>query len=274
MKTLPTFLQLEKYRISPLDVVRMTFRCAPDAIRPDVILMPWWKPAIFSPWVDQITTITEDILYEIEYKGKPISVIRSGIGAPQAGDTTLALGCTPCQRILFAGSVGGLRPEMRVGDLMLAEYSVSGDGYCRYLEADPSARDCFLDRTYPDETLSQALARSLAPLAQEAGVSVHTGPIFCIDTILAQFSRLEFIAKDLGCAGIEMETAAVFKAARLVGIQAAPLFSISDVPVIKKSLYSGRSEEEKEARREIRSKVLARALLECLMSGIPSPAGG
>lgn len=273
MITPPAFLQLGKYDISPLDVVRMTFRCAPDAIRPDVILMPWWKPAIFSPWVDQITTITDDILYEIEYKGKPISVIRSGIGAPQAGDATLALGCTPCQRILFAGSVGGLRPDLHVGDLMLAEYSVSGDGYCRYLEADPAARDCFLDRFYPDQVLAQALARAVAPLAQEADVPVHTGAIFCIDTILAQFGRLEFIAKDLGCAGIEMETAAVFKAARLVGIQAAPLFSISDVPVIKKSLYAGRSENEKEARRQIRSKVLARALLECLVNSI-LPAGG
>ena len=266
MKTLPAFLQLEKYGISPIDIIWMTFHCPPDAIHPDVILMPWWQPTIFSPWVDQITTISDSLLYEMEYRGRPISVIRSGIGAPQAGDTTLALGCTPCERILFAGSVGGLHPDIRIGDLMLPQYSVSGDGFCRYLETDPAARDCFLERIFPDETLSRAVARSATALGQEAGVAVHTGPIFCIDSILAQFGKLDTIAGDLGCIGIEMETAAVFKAAHVVGIQAAALFSVSDVPVIKKSLYVGRTQEEKEYRREIRSKVLARALLDCLQS--------
>jgi purine-nucleoside phosphorylase len=61
-----------------------------------------------------------------------------------------------------------------------------------------------------------------------------------------------------------METAAAFKAARLVGIQAAALFSVSDVPARIQSLFSGRPEEEKEHRREIRKKVLAKALLDTL----------
>ena len=61
-----------------------------------------------------------------------------------------------------------------------------------------------------------------------------------------------------------METAAVFKAARLVGIQAAALFSVSDVPIRNQTLYGGRPETEKEQRKEIRQKVLAKALLEAI----------
>ena len=61
-----------------------------------------------------------------------------------------------------------------------------------------------------------------------------------------------------------METAAAFKAARMVGIPAAALFSVSDVPVKNQSLFSGRPEAEKDYRKEIRSQVLAKALLDCL----------
>jgi len=208
--------------------------------------------------------ITPNVLYEMVFQGKPLSFVRSGVGAPQAGDAVLALSCTPCKRILFAGSVGGLRPDMLVGDLMMPEFSYAGDGFCRYLQPGSPTKDCFLERNTPDERLSAALSRATNPLAHQAGVTVHTGPVFSIDTILAQFSILDEIANQLGCIGIEMETAAVFKAARLAGMRAAALFSVSDVPVKNQTLFAGRLQEEKDHRQEIRSKVLAKALLDCL----------
>jgi purine-nucleoside phosphorylase len=63
-----------------------------------------------------------------------------------------------------------------------------------------------------------------------------------------------------------METAAVFKAARLAGIRAAALFSVSDVPVNNQTIFAGRSPAEQDYRKEIRSKVLVKALLDCLQS--------
>lgn len=264
MKPPLDFLQLEKYHISPVDVTRMVFRCAPEVIHADVILAPWWKAEIFDLWADQITTVTPNVLYEMVFQGKLISFVHSGVGAPQAGDAVLALSCTPCERILFTGSVGGLRPDMLVGDLMIPEFSYAGDGFCRYLQAGFPTKDCFLERNAPDEGLSSALSRVTFPLARQAGVTLHTGPVFSIDTILAQFSILDEIANKLGCIGIEMETAAVFKAARMVGIPAAALFSVSDVPVKNQTLFAGRLPAEQDHRKEIRSKVLAKALLECL----------
>jgi purine-nucleoside phosphorylase len=246
-------------------VVRMTFRCDPEAIHPDVILMPWWQPEVFSLWVDQIATITPNKLFELEFKGKPISIVRSGIGAPQSGDAVLALGCTACERIWFAGSVGGLQSDMCIGDLVIPSSSYSGDGFCRYLQPGFPREDCFLENVYPDESLSKMVVHVAAPLASAEGVAVYSGPVYSTDSILTEFSRLDDIINDLGCIGIEMETAAVFKAARLVGIRAAALFSVSDVPVRNQSIYAGRSEEQKAHRRETRRKVLAKALLDCLL---------
>ncbi len=264
MKSLPPTFQLDQYNVTPADVTQMAFHCPPDAIHPDVIFMPIWQPEIFSLWVDEITTITPNVLYELVYQGKPVSIVRSGVGAPLAGDATLALGCTACQRIWFAGSVGALRQDMRIGDLLVPDFAFSGDGFCRYLQPGPLTQDCFLEKCAPDEALTGALARRAALLAKSGGITLHTGPVFSSDTILAQFSRLGYISTELGCAGIEMETAAVFKAARSVGIRAAALLSISDVPVVGKSLFAGRPPAEREHRRETRKKILAKALLDCL----------
>jgi purine-nucleoside phosphorylase len=67
-----------------------------------------------------------------------------------------------------------------------------------------------------------------------------------------------------GCIGIEMETAAVFRAARLVGITAAALLQFSDVIPARKSLFAGRTPLERERRREVRKTVLAQAAVNAL----------
>lgn len=264
MHPLPEFLQLEKYGITPSDVIQMAFHCDPAAIHPDVILMPIWQPEIFSLYADQITTIVPNTVFELTYQGIPATLLRTGVGAPLAGDSTLALGCTDCRRIWFAGSVGGLRAGMRIGDLVMPELSISGDGFCRYLQPGPLTRDSFAEKCLPDEPLASTLALRAVQLANDGGVALHAGPVFSTDTILAQFSRLDYIAQDLGCIGIEMETAAVFKAARMVGIRAAALLSVSDLPIIGKSLFAGRPDEERQRRRETRQQILAKALLDCL----------
>jgi purine-nucleoside phosphorylase len=265
---LPAFIDLESYQISPSDVVETAFHCAAERIRPDVILFPWWHPTVLERWVESVVTITPDVLYEVVYRGKAISVGRSGIGAPQAGDMTLALGFTGCKRLLFAGSVGGLRPEMRIGDLLLPLVSLAGDGFCRYLQPGFPLDDTFLEKVEPNAELSAALEHVTAGLAREGQTALHRGPVYCTDSILGQFGKLDYIQDELGCVGIEMESAAVFKAARLVGIQAAALMSLSDVPARRQTLFAGRSKEEREHRDGTRSLILAKALLDCLTNSI------
>jgi purine-nucleoside phosphorylase len=99
----------------------------------------------------------------------------------------------------------------------------------------------------------------------QAAVPLHEGSVFSIDSILAQFFRLDGFARQYGCIGIEMETAATFKAAALVGIQASALLQVSDVLPRKKSFFSGIAEQEHAARRRIRAEVLSQIVLDLLV---------
>ena len=260
---IPEYFELVKYNIAHEDVVRTYLRCEPSEIRQNVIVTPIWS----TDFIDRFpgtTTVSEGYVYEVEYRDRQISLIRSGIGAPQTGDVVLALGCTPCERVIFTGSVGGLDSSMGIGDLLLVEESVSGEGFSRYLADDVKTIDSFLQAAHPDATLTDILRRSASRISERESIRLHAGRVFSIDTILGQFFRQEHLAGELGCTGIEMETSATFNAARLVGIQAAALLQVSDLPMAGKSLFAGRTAEENERRRLIRRTILPEVLLDSL----------
>jgi hypothetical protein len=62
-----------------------------------------------------------------------------------------------------------------------------------------------------------------------------------------------------------METAATFGATRLIGIEACALLQISDVLPLKRSFFSGRTEQENRYRKLVRAKVLSKIVLDLLV---------
>ena len=266
---LPAFLDLAKHGITPEDVVRTYLGCCPTDICKSAIIMPIWDAAIFDKHVDSTTTVFEGrtrAVWRIEYRGERFSLIRSGMTAAFAGDIVLALGCTPCETLLFSGSVGGLLPSMKIGDFVIAERSVCGEGFSRYLEPEVQPRDCFSDTAAPDASLTSRLKRVAQEVSRKHSIALHSGSVVSVDSILAQFFRLDHFVEHHECIGVEMETSATFKAADLVGIRAAALLQVSDVIPTGKSLFSGRTEEEMNEKKRIKTHILPKILLETLVA--------
>ncbi len=264
---LPSYFALDRFGITPADVTRLALGCEPERIHPDVVLTPVWHLEQILDGARLVETVTPKRVFNFSYNSRPFTVIRSGIGAPMAGDAVLALACTACTRLVFTGSVGGLVPGMPIGDLVLAAEAVAGDGYSNYLAPGPLAPSAFLSVATPDAGLTARLG-DLAEGARAAhGVSLTRGRIFSGDALVAQFHHLPGIVRDHGCIGIEMEVAAVFRAAALTGIRAAALLQLSDVPADGKSLFAGRSEAEQERKWGLRRRVLAPLVLDAISAG-------
>ena len=248
------------------DICRNEFSCEPEQIHEQVVLAPWWQPTLLTPYgvtIEQLSDAHEGV-WDLSLDGRRFTYIRTGIGAPVVIDAVFALSGSPCRSILFLGSVGGLKPEIRIGDIVIPEYSVCGDGACRYVTTG-SARenDCFGERYAPDRAAFDALCAIAAEVTARAGTSWHIGRAFSVDTIFAQFAHIDEILA-MGCNCIEMETAALFKASAACGIRAGALFNVSDNTVTKQSLYSGRSDTEIEYQRQTRRSILARIALRAL----------
>ena len=101
-------------------------------------------------------------------------------------------------------------------------------------------------------------------IAGKNNVNYHMGKNFSIDTIIAQFAHIDEII-DMGCNCIEMETAALFKSAEICNISAGAVFSVSDNTIMKKSLLSGMTKDEKEYEKNVRKNVLTKIVIESFL---------
>lgn len=231
-------------------------------IRENVILTPGWPPERVAGLGEAELISANGPLYgitvwEVDTGEKAVTYIRTGCGAPAVMDALLSLGETGCKRVLFLSSIGALDPAMEVGDLVLPEYSVSGDGASRYLT--DSFADTLGEKSYPDPALFARLKEETQAVCGQEGVSWRLGRPFCTDSFLAQFSHLPAI-REMGCNCLDMENAVVFRAGALMGLPVAALQCVSDNSLAKKSLLGGVAEEEQVRRNDVRRRVIPKII--------------
>jgi purine-nucleoside phosphorylase len=236
-----------------------------EQIHENVILAPWWEPSAL-PGLGEAEYLSESGFSSVKVwnivseKGE-ITYIKTGIGAPVLMDVLLSLGVTKCQKVIFIGSVGSLDTDISIGDIVIPEFSVCGDGASRYIASDNLIRDCFGEKAYPDSKLLSRIEAVTEKVCSQNNVRWHLGRNFSIDTIVAQFAHIDLIL-DMNCNVIEMETAAAFRAAKMANIQIIAIFSVSDNTVVKKSLICGRTDQEMDYRRFVRRSLFPKIIIE------------
>lgn len=260
---------MRRYGSTERDICTHGLGVAPDCVRENVVIAPWWEPDVL-PGLGEAERLSPRGhavgLWNIRGGGVEMTYIKTGIGAPMFLEGLLPLGVTACRRALFIGSVGALDPGIGIGDLVVPESSVCGDGASRYLASDDLAHDVFGETVYPDARMYESARAHTARICGDHGVRWHVGRNFSIDTIAAQFAHIDTIV-GMGCNVIEMETAAAFRAATMMGIRLAALFSVSDNTMANKSLVSGRTPEEKAYRIFTRRELIPRIILSVFGEG-------
>ena len=226
-----------------------------EKIQENVVIAPWWSHDIFDNMNFKIEQVSEKV-YNFYKDDLCFSYIElKSIGAPGIMYFILSLGVTKCKNLVFLGSAGSLDENIRIGDIVVPEYSICGDGASRYLNR--NLEDEFLKKKYP----SKDFTNKLIDILKKENIKYHNVPNFSVDTVFAQFYHIDKII-ELGSKTIEMETANLFKCNELLNINVTAVFCISDNAVLNKSLYSGRTKEENEYRHKIRDEVIPKIIVE------------
>lgn len=259
----------ERFGAGKLQICKSNFKCDPCKIQEKVIIAPTWEADIFAGHVDDITHVSGPTghgynIYELSIGNKKATYIITGVGACNLMDAVLALGCTSCKEILFIGSAGALDKSMKMGDIVIPEYSVCGVGTNRYLTSGKvDKNDSYGKKYYPNKNFMDIVLKSTDKIINNKDIKVHIGRTFSVDTIFAQYAHLdEFL--NMGCNTIEMETATLFEAADIVGIKAVAVFNVSDNTLANKSLYSGRTDEDQKRRSEVKKDIIPKIVLDAL----------
>lgn len=220
----------------------------------NVVIAPWWNHDIFEGLGFKVVQTSDKVFnfYSEELSFSYVELKR--IGAPSFMDFVLSLGVTKCKNIIFLGSAGSLDEDIKIGDIVVPEYSICGDGASRYLNS--NLEDEFLKKQYP----SYEFTKDMINILESKNVNYHHVPNYSIDTIFAQFYHIDTIL-NLGAKTIEMETANLFKCNDLLNKNVTALFCISDNTVLNKSLYSGRTEAENDYRHKVRYEIIPQLVI-------------
>jgi DeoD family purine-nucleoside phosphorylase len=158
--------------------------------------------------------------YTGTYEGRPVSVQATGMGCPSAAIVIEELVQLGVKRLLRIGTCGGLQPELRLGDLIVAISAVAADSTAQHLVGEPHA-----------PTADWELVHAAVHAAKELGRPVRVGPIVSSDLFYnpdgGQYRRWS----DRGILAVEMEAAVLFTLGALRRVQAGCLLTVSDVVV-------------------------------------------
>jgi purine-nucleoside phosphorylase len=163
--------------------------------------------------------------YTGTWHGRPVSVQSTGMGTPSFSiimEELLRVGVT---RLIRVGTTGGIAPQIRVGDVIVATGAAPVDGATRtYLHGEPIAPVADFD-----------LTRALVDGARaRLGDRAHVGPVATVDVFYNADADYASRWRARGILGFEMEAAALFTLAgreRGAGrdIRAACMLTVSDV---------------------------------------------
>lgn len=166
--------------------------------------------------------------YTGTYKGKPVTVMASGMGMPSMGIYSYELfSMYDVEQIIRIGSAGACVPELKIGDVILADGAWSESTFARTQNG--FDKDLILPSEDLNATIRAAAQKLNIPLTEGR---VHSSDVFYCESNVDDY---KVIYEKHKCVCTEMESFALFHNANVLGKKAACLLTISD------SLVTGES---------------------------------
>ena len=159
--------------------------------------------------------------YTGTFNGKPVSVQSTGMGCPSAAIVIEELHMLGVKRILRIGTCGGLQPDLKLGDLIVAVSAIPQDSTAvHYLAGEAHT-----------PTADWELVHGAVHSAKELGKPVRVGPIVSSDIFYDPDKERAKRWSERGILAVEMEAAVLFTLGALRGFKAGCLLTVSDVVV-------------------------------------------
>jgi purine-nucleoside phosphorylase len=162
--------------------------------------------------------------YTGTFKGVPVSVQTSGMGAPSMSIVVEELLRLGARRLIRVGTCGGIGRGIKTGEILVASAATPVDGATRtYLHGDPYA-----------PTADFNLVRALVETAEKHGQKPHVGQVATVDVFYNPDSDYFSKWRSRGVLAFEMESSVLYylaSRAHAAGadVAAATILTVSDI---------------------------------------------
>lgn len=174
----------------------------------EYILLPGdpFRTDVVAQYLDDVKLVQhkrEHKTYTGYYKGIRVSVTSTGMGCPSAAMALEELANIGGKVFIRLGTSAGLKPEVRVGDLLITTASMKNEGTSKM----------YVPENFPavaDLDLTTMLIQTAKEMCVDTTHNVHFGITSTDDAFYAETPEwVENLVK-LGCTNIEMESSAIF----------------------------------------------------------------
>jgi purine-nucleoside phosphorylase len=210
----------------------------PGDIAP-VVLLPGdpyrarWAAQTFLDDARLVNEVRGMLGYTGTWRGHPVTIHGSGMGMPSlsiyANELIRDYGA---QTLIRIGSAGGMQPQVRVRDVVLAMSACT---------LSTPSRGIFRDLNFAP-TADFGLMRAAWDAGQARGTALHAGPIYSSDIFYDERPDLQDQMQRHGVLCVEMETAELYTLAARHGRQALAVLTISDHLLTGEALPSDQRE--------------------------------
>jgi purine-nucleoside phosphorylase len=165
--------------------------------------------------------------YTGTYKGRPVSVMGSGMGMPSMGIYSYELfNFYEVDNIVRIGSAGGIKMDLDIGDIVLGLGACTDSGY--------AANFCVPGNFAP--IASYELIKKAQAGADALGIKITAGNLLSTDVFYGDDETAMKKWLKMGVLAVEMEAAALYMNAARAGKNALCICTISDTIFTGKAL--------------------------------------
>ena len=155
------------------------------------------------------------------YKGRPVSVMGTGMGCPSMGIYSYELiNIYGCKNLIRIGTAGTFQPHVHVKEMVFAQGVCTTSNYAELMG---------LPGTFAPICSYELLEKAVAS-AKALGYKYHVGNVLCSDVFYGVDLPKGKSWPELGVLAVEMESVALYTNAAMAGVNALCILTISDGP--------------------------------------------
>lgn len=159
----------------------------------------------------------EYTMYTGEYEGIKITTINGGRFSADTAITTEVVCNAEIKNIIRIGTCGALNEKTQIGDLIVVDSVIRGDGVTPYY-----VDEKFI--TTPDKKLCDTLIE----VAKGIGSQVYTGKVWTTDAILRETREVVETKRKEGAIAVDMVSSCLLTISQLYNVRAASILAVSD----------------------------------------------
>jgi uridine phosphorylase len=159
----------------------------------------------------------EYTMYTGSYSGIKVTAINGGRFSADTAITTELMCNAQIQNIIRIGTCGALDENIKVGDLVVVDTIIRGDGVTAY----------YVDSNFKT-VADKKITDTLEQVAKDLGSNVHRGCVWTTDALLRETRELVEVKRKEGAIAADMVSSALLTITQLNKVKAGSILAVSD----------------------------------------------